>query len=115
MTDRLPMPEPKLLDQVRQTARLKHFSLRTEHAYAQWVHRLSGVPRQAAPRVSWAPARSNRSPPGSRRGVDAQLQSTLAAFHEVENFFFPSQSATSLASCPFLSPPFSLGAPFACV
>lgn len=34
------MPEPKLLDQVRQTARLKHFSLRMERAYAQWVYRL---------------------------------------------------------------------------
>lgn len=32
------MPEPKLLDQVRQTARLKHVSLRTERAYAQWVY-----------------------------------------------------------------------------
>lgn len=30
------MPWPKLLDRVRQTARLKHFSLRTEHGYAQW-------------------------------------------------------------------------------
>jgi len=36
---REPMPEPKLLDQVRHTARLKHFSLRTERAYAQWVYR----------------------------------------------------------------------------
>jgi hypothetical protein len=33
------MSEPKLLDQVRHTARLKHFSLRTERAYAQWVYR----------------------------------------------------------------------------
>jgi site-specific recombinase XerD len=33
------MPEPKLLDQARQTARLKHFSLRTERAYARWVYR----------------------------------------------------------------------------
>ncbi|MDB4949380.1 MAG: integron integrase [Gemmatimonadetes bacterium] len=33
------MNEPKLLDQVRRTARLKHFSLRTERAYAQWVYR----------------------------------------------------------------------------
>ena len=33
------VPEPKLLDQVRQTARLKHFSLRTEREYAQWVYR----------------------------------------------------------------------------
>jgi integrase len=33
------VPEPRLLDQVRQTARLKHFSLRTERAYTQWVYR----------------------------------------------------------------------------
>jgi hypothetical protein len=33
------VPEPKLLDQVRQTARLKHFSVRTERAYTQWVYR----------------------------------------------------------------------------
>jgi integron integrase len=31
--------EPKLLDQVRQVARTKHLSLRTERAYAQWVYR----------------------------------------------------------------------------
>jgi integron integrase len=33
------MPEPKLLNLVRQTARLKHFSLRTERAYTQWAYR----------------------------------------------------------------------------
>jgi hypothetical protein len=27
----------KLLDQVRETARLKHLSLRTEEAYVQWI------------------------------------------------------------------------------
>jgi integrase len=30
---------PKLLDQVRETARLKHLSPRTEDAYAQWIKR----------------------------------------------------------------------------
>jgi integron integrase len=30
---------PKLLDQVRQAVRVRHYSLRTEHAYAQWVKR----------------------------------------------------------------------------
>ena len=30
---------PKLLDQVRRTARLKHLSLRTERAYVGWVYR----------------------------------------------------------------------------
>jgi hypothetical protein len=33
------MPPPKLLDQVRQTARLRHFSLRAERTYVQWVYR----------------------------------------------------------------------------
>lgn len=33
------MPEPRLLDRVRHTARLKHFSLRTEQAYTRWVYR----------------------------------------------------------------------------
>jgi hypothetical protein len=31
----------KLLDQVRETARLKHLSLRTEEAYVQWIHPVS--------------------------------------------------------------------------
>ncbi len=30
---------PRLLDQVRQRIRLKHFSLRTEHAYVGWIRR----------------------------------------------------------------------------
>src|SRR3546814_4777596 len=30
---------PKLLDQVRQRLRLKHYSLRTEQAYVGWVRR----------------------------------------------------------------------------
>jgi hypothetical protein len=28
----------KLLDQVRETPRLKHLSRRTEEAYVQWIH-----------------------------------------------------------------------------
>jgi integrase-like protein len=31
--------EPKLLDRVREAARVRHLSLRTERAYAQWVRR----------------------------------------------------------------------------
>ncbi|QFY44017.1 integron integrase [Candidatus Methylospira mobilis] len=35
-----PMPaEPKLLDQVRNKIRLKHYSIRTEQAYTDWVRR----------------------------------------------------------------------------
>jgi hypothetical protein len=30
---------PKLLDQVRQLMRLRHYSLRTEEAYVGWIRR----------------------------------------------------------------------------
>src|SRR5450759_5138367 len=33
------MPEPKLLDQVRGKIRLKHYSIRTEQAYLDWIKR----------------------------------------------------------------------------
>lgn len=36
------MSAPRLLDQVRQTARLRHLSLRTERAYTGWVYRFVG-------------------------------------------------------------------------
>ena len=32
-------PQPKLLDRLRASIRLKHYSIRTEEAYAQWVKR----------------------------------------------------------------------------
>jgi hypothetical protein len=32
-------PKSKLLDQLREVLRLKHYSLRTEEAYGQWVRR----------------------------------------------------------------------------
>ena len=31
--------KPKLLDQVRYVIRAKHYSLRTEEAYTQWIRR----------------------------------------------------------------------------
>ncbi len=33
------MPPPKLLDQVRERLRVKHYSLRTEEAYLHWMRR----------------------------------------------------------------------------
>jgi site-specific recombinase XerD len=33
------MHPPKLLDQVRAAIRLKHYSIRTEEAYVQWIKR----------------------------------------------------------------------------
>ncbi len=34
------MATPKLLDQVRERIRVKHYSLRTEDAYLHWIRRL---------------------------------------------------------------------------
>jgi len=57
------MPEPKLLDQVRQAARLKHFSLRTERSYVQWVYRFVMHHGKRHPREM-----------GARRNVAASTQ-----------------------------------------
>ena len=35
----IPVQEPKLLDQVKGKIRLKHYSIRTEQAYTDWVRR----------------------------------------------------------------------------
>ena len=35
----IPNPKLKLLDQVREVMRLKHYSLRTERTYCDWVRR----------------------------------------------------------------------------
>lgn len=39
MENNTQMPEPKLLDQVRGKIRLKHYSIRTEQAYLDWIKR----------------------------------------------------------------------------
>ncbi len=33
------MPKPKLLDQVREALRVRHYSLRTEDTYIHWIKR----------------------------------------------------------------------------
>ena len=35
----IPNPKLKLLDQVREVMRLKHYSIRTEHCYCDWIRR----------------------------------------------------------------------------
>lgn len=39
MQNKPPKTEPKLLDQVRGKIRLKHYSIRTEQAYVDWIKR----------------------------------------------------------------------------
>lgn len=38
-TQQAPSPKPKLLDQVRQAIRVRHYSDRTETAYVHWIKR----------------------------------------------------------------------------
>jgi hypothetical protein len=38
------MPTPRLLDQVRSALRVRHYSLRTEEAYLQWIKRYIFIP-----------------------------------------------------------------------
>src|SRR3954468_15091331 len=33
------IPKPRLLDEVRAVCRMRHLSIRTEHAYVQWIKR----------------------------------------------------------------------------
>lgn len=39
MQDSTQKPEPKLLNQVRGKIRLKHYNIRTEQAYVDWIKR----------------------------------------------------------------------------
>ena len=44
------MPQSKLLDQVRTAIRLRHYSIRTEEAYVQWVRRFILYHKKRHPR-----------------------------------------------------------------
>jgi hypothetical protein len=66
--------KPKLLDQVRQKIRFKHYSIRTEQAYVEWIRRYILVSSEATPTrygknrgrtVSHAPCRGTQ-----RRGIN---------------------------------------------
>ncbi len=35
----IPNPKLKLMDQVREVMRLKHYSIRTERSYSDWIRR----------------------------------------------------------------------------
>ena len=39
----IPNPKLKLLDQVSEAMRFKHYSLRTERTYREWIKRLHGI------------------------------------------------------------------------
>jgi Phage integrase, N-terminal SAM-like domain len=47
--------KPKLLDLVRQTIRLKHYSMRTERAYVDWIKRFIRFHHKRHPASMGAP------------------------------------------------------------
>jgi len=51
----IPDPKSKLLDQVREVIRLKHYSLRTEETYVQWIKRYILSHHKRHPREMGAP------------------------------------------------------------
>ena len=51
----IPNPKARLLDQVREVMRLKHYSLRTEQTYIQWIKRFIFFHQQRHPREMGAP------------------------------------------------------------
>ena len=51
----IPNPKARLLDQVREVMRLKHYSLRTEQTYIQWIKRFIFFHQKRHPREMGAP------------------------------------------------------------
>ena len=55
-TQRGRSPEkPKLLDQVRRAIRVRHYSIRTEHSYVDWIRRYILFHNKRHPRTMGAP------------------------------------------------------------
>jgi hypothetical protein len=46
----IPGGKPKLLDQVRDVCRFKHYSIRTEQAYTDWIKRYIYFPGKRHPK-----------------------------------------------------------------
>jgi len=44
-----PQPKQKLLERARDIIRRKHYSIRTEHAYLNWMRRYILIPPQTPP------------------------------------------------------------------
>ena len=58
------MAKSALLEQVRQTCRLKHFSLKTEKAYLTWIRRFILFNNKLCKRTKRTTAQLNQIDPG---------------------------------------------------
>jgi len=53
--ENMAIPKPRLLDQVRELIRIRHYSIRTEQAYLQWIRRFILFQNKRHPRDMGAP------------------------------------------------------------
>ncbi len=53
--------KPRLLDQVRQKIRFKHYSIRTEQAYVDWIRRFILFHQKRHPAKIWENPKSKPS------------------------------------------------------
>lgn len=66
---------PKLLDQVREVIRMKHYSIRTEQAYVEWIKRFIFFHNNRHPvEMAEAEIRSFISDLASKKAVSASTQ-----------------------------------------
>jgi hypothetical protein len=49
----IPNPKLKLMDQVREVMRVRHYAIRTEQAYCDWIRRYVRFHRMQAGRSCW--------------------------------------------------------------
>ena len=72
--------KPRLLDQVREQIRLKHYSIRTEHVYCEWVKRFIRFHRYRHPEeMGAAEVEAFLSDLAMRRNVSASTQNQALA------------------------------------
>ena len=90
----VPNPKLKLLDQIREVMRLKHYSIRTEQTYADWVRRYVHF-HQMRTREEMLPAEPK---------IEAFL-SELAVKGNVGRTFVPSRSCWAIITCHAKSQP----------
>jgi site-specific recombinase XerD len=67
-------PQPKLLDQVREAIRVRHYSRRTEQAYVAWIRRFIVFHRKRHPREMSEPEVTAFVSSLAARGVSASTQ-----------------------------------------
>jgi Phage integrase, N-terminal SAM-like domain len=87
--------QPKLLDQVRNRIRCKHYSIRTEQAYIEWIRKFIFYHGKRHPAKRWVKMKSWRQ--------GCQESGRYAVFIERSYFETYAKTGTSIALYPFVS------------